>query len=91
MPGVPEYTSVYYNMSDGDDAPRGPWNQGPHWEFVEKLEPAVDGGDGLASVQVSPEQVEVLTAMALRAASAVESDPVTGADLGAGQDESPKK
>ncbi|CAG9253986.1 hypothetical protein PCAR4_350179 [Paraburkholderia caribensis] len=30
LPGVPEYTSVYYNMSDGDDAPRGPWNQGPH-------------------------------------------------------------
>jgi len=42
-------------------------------------------------VQVWPEQVEVLTAMALRTASVVESDPVTGADLGAGQDGSPKK
>jgi Mn-containing catalase len=44
LPGVPEYTSVYYNMSQGDDAPRGPWNEGPDWEFVESPEPAVDGG-----------------------------------------------
>jgi manganese catalase len=29
LPGVPEFTNVYYNMSDGgDDAPRGPWNEG---------------------------------------------------------------
>ena len=86
LPGVPQFTNVYYNMSDGDDAPRGPWNQGPGWEFVEKPEPAVDGGDGLASVQVSPEQVELLSAMASRTASAPDSDPVTGADLGANQE-----
>ena len=49
LPGVPEFTSVYYNMSKGDDSPRGPWNEGPEWEFVESPEPAVDGGDGLAS------------------------------------------
>ncbi|MFM0340722.1 manganese catalase family protein [Paraburkholderia fungorum] len=86
LPGVPEFTNVYYNMSDGDDAPRGPWNEGPGWEFVEKPQPAVDGGDGLASVQVSEKEVEVLSAMASRTASATETDPVTGADLGAGQD-----
>ena len=91
LPGVPEFTNVYYNMSDGDDAPRGPWNQGPGWEFVEKPEPAVDGGDGLASVQVSPEQVELLSAMASRTASAPDSDPVTGADLGANQEAAVQK
>lgn len=86
LPGVPEFTNVYYNMSGGDDSPRGPWNEGPGWEFVEKPAPAVDGGDGLASVQVSEKEVEVLSARASRTASATESDPVTGADLGAGQD-----
>lgn len=86
LPGVPEYTNVYYNMSDGDDSPRGPWNEGPDWEFVEAPEPAVDGGDGLASVQVSEADVKVLSAMASRTASATGTDPVTGADLGAGQD-----
>ncbi|WP_345814909.1 manganese catalase family protein [Paraburkholderia sp. PREW-6R] len=86
IPGVPEFTNVYYNMSDGDDSPRGPWNQGPEWEFVETPQPAVDGGDGLASVQVTEKDMEVLSALASRTASATESDPVTGADLGAGQD-----
>ncbi|RKT13707.1 Mn-containing catalase [Paraburkholderia sp. RAU2J] len=86
LPGVPEFTNVYYNMSDGEDAPRGPWNDGPGWEFVDTPQPAVDGGDGLASVQVSEKELEVLAAMAARTASATETDPVTGADLGAGQD-----
>ncbi|NKJ50828.1 Mn-containing catalase [Burkholderia sp. SG-MS1] len=86
LPGVPEFTNVYYNMSDDEDAPRGPWNDGPGWEFVDKPQPAVDGGDGLASVQVSEKELEVLGAMASRTASATETDPVTGADLGAGQD-----
>jgi len=86
LPGVAEYTNVYYNMSNGDDSPRGPWNEGPNWEFVENPQPAVDGGDGLATVQVSKHEVEVLSAMASRTASATTSDPVTGADLGAGQE-----
>jgi Mn-containing catalase len=91
LPGVAEYTNVYYNMSDGDEAPRGPWNEGPDWEFVEKPEPAVDGGDGLATAQISQQDVEVLSAMASRTASATTSDPVTGADLGSGQEGAVKK
>jgi Mn-containing catalase len=91
LPGVPEYTNVYYNMSGGDDAPRGPWNEGPNWEFVENPKPAVDGGDGLATVQVSEQDVEVLSAMASRTASATTTDPVTGADLGAGQEAAVQK
>jgi Mn-containing catalase len=34
LPGVPEFTNVYYNMSLGNDA-RGPWNDGADWKFVE--------------------------------------------------------
>jgi Mn-containing catalase len=85
LPGVPEYTSVYYKMSQGDDVTRGPWNEGPGWQFVDSPEPAVDGGDGSATVNVSKGDVKVLQAMASRTASDASSDPTTGADLGAGQ------
>ena len=86
LPGVPEFTSVYYNMSQGSEpAVRGPWNEGGDWKFVEDPQPAVDGGDGLATVGVSAEDVDVLQAMAARTASDKSSDPTTGADLGSGQ------
>ncbi|CAN7555747.1 manganese catalase family protein [Caballeronia sp. LjRoot31] len=85
LPGVPEYTNVYYNMSQGEEAPRGSWNEGPEWEFVNSPQPAVDGGDGLATVNVSKKDVKVLQAMASRTASDTSSDPTTGADLGSGQ------
>ncbi|SAK56890.1 catalase [Caballeronia catudaia] len=84
LPGNPEFTSVYYDLSKGDDA-RGPWNQGSDWEFVEDPQPAVDGGDGTATVTVTEQDVEVLQAMASRTASDPSADPTTGADLGAGK------
>ncbi|BEU28228.1 manganese catalase family protein [Paraburkholderia sp. 22B1P] len=85
LPGVPEFTSVYYNMSSGDASPRGPWNEGADWEFVETPEPAVDGGDGLATVNVTADEAEALRAMASRTASDTKADPMTGADLGVGE------
>jgi Mn-containing catalase len=85
LPGVAQFTNVYYKMSGGDGAPRGPWNQGPEWEFVESPEPAVDGGDGTASVALTGDDAEVLRALASRTASDPDADPVTGADLGSGQ------
>ncbi|WP_244850676.1 MULTISPECIES: manganese catalase family protein [unclassified Caballeronia] len=84
LPGVPEFTSVYFNMSKGDDA-RGPWNEGGDWKFVEDPQPAVDGGDGTASVTVSELEKDALTTMATRTASDPAADPVTGADLGSGK------
>ena len=84
LPGRPEFTSVYFNMSKGEDA-RGPWNEGGDWEFVNDPQPAVDGGDGLATVGVNEADVAVLQAMSSRTASDPEADPVTGADLGSGQ------
>ena len=75
---------THFNMSKGEDA-RGPWNEGGDWEFVEDPQPAVDGGDGLATVGVNEADVAVLQAMASRTASDPEADPVTGADLGSGQ------
>lgn len=84
LPGVPEFTNVYYNLSQGEGDLRGPWNQGPEWEFVETPQPAVDGGDGMASVELSKDQKKVVQQMAVRTQSDVSVDPMTGADLGSG-------
>jgi Mn-containing catalase len=43
----------------------------------------VDGGDGSATVRLTPEEESAVAAFAMRDASDVNSDPVTGADLGA--------
>jgi Mn-containing catalase len=85
LPGVPEFTNVYYNMSQGDEAPRGPWNEGPAWEFVESPQPAVDGGDGQATVKSPLGDIKVLQAMASRTASDTGSDPTMGAEPGPGK------
>jgi Mn-containing catalase len=84
LPGMPEFTNVYFNMSQGEGSTRGPWNQGDAWEFVEDPTPAVDGGDGMASVKLSAEDDALLMDMKARTMSNPDSNPVTGADLGAG-------
>lgn len=85
LPGEPQFANVYYNLSQGEGDLRGPWNQGPEWEFVESPQPAVDGGDGKPSVDLSKAQQKVVQQMAVRTQSDVSVDPMTGADLGSGQ------
>jgi Mn-containing catalase len=89
LPGMPEFTNVYFNMSQGDGDTRGPWNQGDSWRFVSNRDEqsAVDGGDGKASVQLQSDEAEILDTMAARTQSEPSSDPVTGADLGADGDD----
>lgn len=84
LPGMPEFTNVYFNMSQGAESMRGPWNQGDDWEFVEDPSPAVDGGDGTASVQLEADDEALLMTMKTRTMSDPASDPMTGADIGAG-------
>lgn len=84
LPGMPEFTNVYFNMSTGGPDVRGPWNQGEEWEYVESPEPAVDGGDGSASVVLSEDDEDVLLNMKTRTMSDTESNPITAADLGSG-------
>jgi Mn-containing catalase len=84
LPGDPQFTSVYFNMSKGNDM-RGPWNEGGDWKFVEDPQPAVDGGDGLATVTVTEADAQVLQAMSARTASEPSAQPLTGSDLGAGE------
>ncbi len=81
LAGMPEFTNVYFNMSRGDGDLRGPWNNEPTFEYREG-EPAVDGGDGLAAVEIDKESLELLNRAAVRLQSDPQSDPVTGAMLG---------
>jgi Mn-containing catalase len=84
LPGMPEFTNVYFNLSAGEPNLRGPWNQGDEWEYVETPEPAVDGGDGLASMELSADDEAVLMDMKARTMSDPTANPITGADLGSG-------
>jgi Mn-containing catalase len=86
LPGMPEFTNKYYNMSQGEGDGEGPWNTGPLWENVSEREEqaAVDGGDGTAIVKLSGQDEQALAAAASRTASDPAKDPTTGAELGAG-------
>ncbi|MEH6564246.1 MAG: manganese catalase family protein [Halopseudomonas sp.] len=91
LPGNPKYTRTYFNLSQGDEpAPRGPWNQGDGWDYVADPQPAIDGGDGSASVELPSEDENVVQALKQRTASDPDSNPLTGADLGSGMAEQKK-
>jgi Mn-containing catalase len=81
LPGLPEFTNVYFNMSTGDGDLRGPWNNEPTFEYRE-ARPAVNGGDGLAVVGIDAGDLELVNRAAMRLQSDPKSDPVTGAMLG---------
>jgi Mn-containing catalase len=86
LPGVPAFTNKYYNMSQGEGDAVGPWNTGEKWEVVSDREQqsAVDGGDGTAATHLTKADQQLLATGATRTASNPESDPATGAELGAG-------
>jgi Mn-containing catalase len=84
LAGMPEFASVYYNMSQGGPEVQGAWNDGAAWTVVSDREQqqAVDGGDGLATTRVTPEEEEQLSNMAARTMSDPSAEPLTGAELG---------
>ena len=90
LPGVPEFTNTYYDMSQGNGAAepdvKGSWNSGDQWEHVSNRDEqaAVDGGDGSASVELPKRDEALLAKIADRTASRTDVDPTTGAELGAG-------
>src|SRR4051794_11086262 len=86
LPGMPEFTNKYYNLSQGEGDTEGPWNTGPLWENVSEREQqsAVDGGDGTAIVKLSGRDEQALPPPASRPPPAPTSDPTTGANLGPG-------
>lgn len=84
LQGRPEFASVYFNMSQGEQEVRGSWNDGPKWDVISEPEQqiAVDGGDGSASVQLDAEEEALLNQLAMRTMSNPEAEPLTGAELG---------
>ncbi len=87
LPGVEKYANLYVNASQGEGDMQGPWNSGEQWQRVDDLNevlPADSGGDGTASVVLGPVETAAMEKMAIRLKSDPTSDPVTGADLGAG-------
>jgi Mn-containing catalase len=86
LPGIPKYSSTYFNLSRGPGEERGPWNQGEKWNFVSDPDQAVavDGGDGQATVVLPDAELAVAENLAIRTASNPATDPLTGAELGMG-------
>ncbi len=85
MPGMPQFADKYVDLSQGEGNMRGPWNEGEQWEFVtgEAARQPLDG-DGSASTMLTDDEVQVMQQLATRTQSDPSSNPVTGADLGAG-------
>lgn len=85
LPGNPEFTDKYYNMSQGEGDATGPWNSGPNWQVVDDRDQqqAVDGGSGHADVELKNKDREAIEALKTRTKSDPNADPVTGADVGA--------
>ena len=86
LPGIEPYANMYVNASQGVGDMDGPWNTGEQWDRVDDLEQAaaIDGGDGLATVELGKSDARVVEALMLRTMSDPSTDPKTGADLGAG-------
>ena len=86
LPGHPNYTDKYYKLSQGAGEVDGPWNSGPAWERMDEEHEcaAVDGGDGMPSVSLGSRERRAQAAMMERTMSNPDSNPLTGADLGAG-------
>ncbi|MGF6961837.1 manganese catalase family protein [Paraburkholderia youngii] len=81
LPPRQEFASVYYKMSHDGAVINAPWNSGTGLT-IRTGEPAVDGGDGNASVSLEAQQQAAVTAMATRLRSDPSSDPTTGAEIG---------
>jgi Mn-containing catalase len=86
LPGEPRFSQVYFNMSQGDGDTRGPWNSDENFEYISERDhqSAVDGGDGLPHVALNQVDSQLVEQAAARLRSDVNSDPLSGAELGMG-------
>jgi Mn-containing catalase len=87
LPAVNGYGDVYVNASQGEGDIDGPWNSGAQWKRIDDVASSlpVDGGDGAASVKLATADKRALKALAERTRSDPDSQPRTGAELGAGE------
>jgi Mn-containing catalase len=85
-PGMPEFSDVYVNASQGDGDTRGSWNSDENFTFVSDRDQflAMDGGDGLPSVKLKSAHKSAVEQMAMRTRSNPDVNPETGVSLGMG-------
>lgn len=85
-PGIAEFADLYVNTSQGDGDLRGPWNSDDNFNYVSDRESqvAVDGGDGLPSVELGAHQRKVVQQMAVRTRSKTDIGAVAGGSPGSG-------
>ena len=86
LAGMTQFADLYVNTSQGPGDAQGPWNTGEQWKKLDEVEETIplDGGDGLASVKLRAPEKKAMEALAERTMSDPGTNPVTGADLGAG-------
>ena len=84
LAGMPQFEEMYVNTSQGEGDMRGPWNSDDNFDYVSDPGQftAVDGGDGVPSIVLSPMEERVVVAMAERTTSDPAANPVTGIELG---------
>lgn len=84
--GMPEFSDLYVNASQGEGDTQGPWNSGDRWRRMDDVVGGipVDGGSGDASVGLTTAEQSDLSSFAARTMSNPASDPTTGAELGEG-------
>jgi Mn-containing catalase len=86
LPGDPQFTNVYFNLSQGEGDTTGPWNSEDNFQVMGSDEAqAVNGGDGRCQVGLSSEEETAVQQMAARTKSDPSADPLTGAELGSGE------
>ena len=85
-PGMPEFSDVYVNASQGDGDLRGSWNSDENFTFVSDRDQflAMDGGDGLPSIKLKSGHQSLVEQMAMRTRSNPDINPDTGSMLGMG-------
>lgn len=85
-PGMPEFSDVYVNTSQGDGDTRGSWNSDENFTFMSDREQflAMDGGDGMPSIKLKSAHKTVVEQMAMRTRSNPDVNPDAGASLGTG-------
>ena len=84
LPGDPRFTRTYFNLSQGEGDASGPWNSPENFNVVSNWEDqgGFDGG-GVSTTELTADEEAAVTAMALRTQSDPNSNPTTGAELGA--------
>lgn len=83
-PGMAEFADVYVNTSQGDGDLRGSWNSDENFTFLSDRDQflAMDGGDGMSSINLGSEHKNAVEQMAMRTRSNPDINPETGSTLG---------